>query len=92
MPSLKAECSSCRGTGLYSGFAEPEGTAVVCVTCQGQGWTSLAYTEFTGRKKRHGIRKVARSRGITLVGGVGPTSDAPMTYAEFERQFPVRES
>jgi len=34
-----AECSSCHGTGLYSGMCEGPGVAVVCLTCDGLGGT-----------------------------------------------------
>lgn len=27
---IKQECSACNGTGLYVGFAEKDGAAVVC--------------------------------------------------------------
>ena len=33
------ECESCKGTGLYVGMAEREGSAVVCHTCKGTGKT-----------------------------------------------------
>jgi hypothetical protein len=58
MPSIQVECSSCDGSGLYCGFAEPEGTAVVCHGCGGTGATTLTYKKFTHRKKKRGVRKV----------------------------------
>jgi hypothetical protein len=32
-----ARCTSCEGSGLYVGFAEKDGMAVVCSTCKGTG-------------------------------------------------------
>lgn len=89
MPKLKCECSSCRGTGLYSGFAEPKGTAVICHSCEGQGWVNLSYTEFVGRKKKRGIKSIRISKGAFIATGVGGTG-AVMSYAEFERKYPPK--
>jgi hypothetical protein len=70
MPSLKVECESCAGTGLYVGFAEAPGTAAICVTCVGTGCQEIRYKEWLGRRKgRRGIHTVKRAwgrgRGIT---------------------------
>lgn len=58
-----AECHSCGGTGLYSGFAERDGCAVVCVTCKGTGCEkiSINYTPFEKRKERRDIKRVFKS-------------------------------
>lgn len=87
MASIKQECPSCGGTGLYSGFCEPKGTAVVCLSCEGRGWTNHVYREFTGRKKKTGIKTISRSRGFFIATGVGAVGES-MTYAEFERKHP----
>ncbi len=58
--SIKQECEVCRGTGLYSGFMEPKGVAVICRVCDGKGWHIHRYNEFTGRKKKEGIRSIIR--------------------------------
>ena len=87
--TIKCECDSCRGTGLYQGFAEGKGEAVICLACGGQGWTTFTYTEFEGRKKKRGVTSIRHSRGgfiATGVGGVGET----MSYAEFEKKIPVK--
>ncbi len=84
METVKAECSACGGTGLYSGFAEPKGTAVVCVQCGGDGCQEIHYTPFTRRKGRRGITTVSRSRGSFIVTGVGPVGDS-ITYKEFHQ-------
>jgi hypothetical protein len=83
MAKIEAECSSCGATGLYSGFAEPKGVAVVCVTCGGTGKETITYTPFTKRKERKGIKTVRLSKGTFIVTGVGPTGRA-ISYAEFE--------
>lgn len=76
------ECRSCRGTGLYSGFAEPQGTAVVCLTCGGIGKEEISYKPFKGRKTRRDIEIVKLSAGNLIVTGVGPRGNS-ITYQEF---------
>jgi hypothetical protein len=90
MPSIKIECSSCGGTGLYCGFCEAKGTAVVCQSCAGQGWQNFSYKEFTGRKRRAGVRTISISRGSFIATGVGAVAGTQMTYEEFEKKVPVK--
>lgn len=71
METVKAECSSCGGTGLYCGFAEKKGLAVVCRTCSGTGCKEISYTLFTGRKPKADIHTVSLSRGSFIGTGVG---------------------
>jgi hypothetical protein len=80
--SVKTECSSCRGTGVYHGFAEPPGIGVMCVNCNGTGCCVLEYTPFTAMKRRNDIKQVACSRGTFIGTGVGPVGD-PISYDEF---------
>ena len=80
--SIQTECSSCGGTGVYKGFAEPAGVGVVCVTCDGTGCRTIEYTPFTKMNKRKDVREVRRSRGTLIVTGVGPTGES-VTYEEF---------
>jgi len=68
---VKQECDSCHGTGLYQGFMEQAGTAVICVTCKGKGWYMHQYKEFTGRKRKEGVKKIS----------------GDMTYEEFNRKI-----
>lgn len=84
METVKAECSACGGTGLYSGFAEPEGTAVVCLKCNGSGCMEVHYTPFIRRKGRRGINTINRSRGSFIATGGGPTGGS-ITYQEFQQ-------
>lgn len=83
METVKAECSSCGGTGLYSGFAEPKGTAVICVTCDGTGCQEIRFKPFERRKGKRGIHTIKRSRGTFVGTGVGPTGRI-VTYKEFQ--------
>lgn len=82
MATLETECRSCGGSGVYRGFAEPPGVAVVCLNCDGSGCSKINYTPFTGRKPREGIQEVRRSRGTFIGTGVGPTGGS-VTYREF---------
>lgn len=84
MPTIKEECPSCSGTGLYSGFAEAKGEAVICLSCNGKGWSNYKYKEFTGRKMKQGIKKITCSRGAFIATGVGAVGKS-MTYEEFKQ-------
>jgi hypothetical protein len=79
---VKAECSSCGGTGIYCGFAEPKGVGVVCLNCKGNGHREIEYVPFTGLKKRFGIDTVRLSNGSFIATGIGPTGTA-ITYEDF---------
>lgn len=86
---IKVECDSCRGTGLYSGFAEAKGEAVICQACDGRGWYKYSFKKFKGRKKKAGIKTIRVSRGSFIATGVGGAGKS-MTYAEFEKNFPEK--
>lgn len=87
--TVDAECESCRGTGLYSGFCEGPGVAVVCLGCKGTGCEKLTYTPFTKRRGLRNIKTVQRSQGTFIGTGVGPTGTS-ITYAEFcKGKFPT---
>ena len=87
--SVKAECNSCKGTGLYIGMGEKNGAAVVCHTCKGEGCTtySLRWRAFDSRKKRPGVLQVVQTNpGI----GISPDSEiGGMSYQDWldGRQF-----
>ena len=81
--TITAECGNCGGTGLYRGFAEPEGVAVVCISCQGTGRVELTYTPFTKRKGKRDIHTGRLSRGSFIGTGVGPAGGS-VTYKEFQ--------
>lgn len=86
---IAQECSECHGTGLYSGMCEGKGEAVICCRCDGKGWVFHHFNTFEGRKKKRGIKTVRKSQGEFILTGMGGTGDS-MTYAEFEKQFPVK--
>lgn len=62
MPIVSTKREACEGTGLYSGFKEPKGVAVVCRECNGTGCKTLEYTYFVARRQAHGIHTV-RTQG-----------------------------
>jgi len=79
---IVVECGECEGTGVYHGFAEPEGVGVVCLACKGSGKRTLKYKSFIGRRVRHDIKTVQRSRGWLIGTGIGPVGGS-ITYQEF---------
>ena len=56
--SIKINCKSCGGTGLYIGMAERNGAAAVCSTCSGTGYTDFNYTPFTKKETRKDVKRV----------------------------------
>ena len=58
MKEIQIECPACHGTGLYQGMCEQDGCAVVCTKCDGKGYTTFQYNEFTGKKVKEGIKRV----------------------------------
>lgn len=69
MKIIIIECPHCEGTGLYIGFTERDGAAVICYHCNGTGSTTYSYKEFTGRKNRNDVTRVfKKSQGYTLKG------------------------
>jgi len=82
--SVKAECVACGCTGVYSGFCEPKGTAVVCLICDGTGCEVVRYTPFTGRREKRGIKTVSLSRGGFIATGVGAVGKS-IPYSEFKK-------
>lgn len=82
MITVKTECESCRGTGLYSGMCEGEGVAVICLGCNGTGCAEVAYKPFVKRRGRRDIKTVRLSRGSFIATGVGPMGSS-ITYQEF---------
>lgn len=78
------ECESCGGTGLYVGFAEHDGSAVVCRTCGGTGEDKVdyTYTPFKQRKDKRGIKRVYQvNAGIGI--GVGEVNGETFTLEDF---------
>lgn len=84
LQAIEIECQACNGTGLYVGFAEPLGTAVICYGCDGTGKVTFTYRPFIKRKGKRGVETVARSAGTLIATGVGPVGKT-ITYAEFKQ-------
>ena len=83
MAKVTAECNACGATGLYRGFAEPEGVAVVCLRCNGTGAMTIEYVPFKQRLTRSDVKEVRRSRGSFLPCGVGPMGPV-ISYEQFQ--------
>lgn len=73
------QCGHCAGTGLYVGYGERNGAAVVCSRCDGTGRREMTheYVEFSGQRYRDDVRRVYRCNpgiGIdaTIVPGGAP--------------------
>lgn len=79
--TVKIECGACGSTGLYKGFAEPAGTAVICNQCGGKGYKEAK--PFTGRRRKEGIQRVMVDGGLWFMR----TGSNPQTISieEFER-------
>jgi len=78
------QCDECKGTGLYVGFAEKNGFAVVCHSCKGTGKThkKIEYDDFDGRKDREGIKRVLQTNpGIGI--GLGQMNQKDSTFPSF---------
>jgi hypothetical protein len=80
--TIKAVCSSCRGTGVYSGMCEGNGHAVVCLNCDGTGCEKITYIPFKKRRMKQGIDTVSISKGRFILTGVGSVGEK-VSYKEF---------
>ncbi len=80
METVKAECRSCGGTGVYCGFCEHPGVGVLCVTCGGTGCETIRYTPFTGIKRKRGVKTISVSQGLFLATGVGAKPGTSVNY------------
>lgn len=80
--TVVAECTSCKATGIYVGFAEPEGVGVRCLDCGSTGKVTITYRPFTVRKLRRDVEIVRDSQGSFLPLGIGPSGLA-ISYADF---------
>ena len=85
---IERQCNSCSGSGLYEGFAEKSGAAVVCHTCEGTGKEVITIdnTPFIGRRDKRGIKRVYECNpGIGIGEGNGHTLEefGGMPYKEW---------
>lgn len=83
------ECESCKATGLYIGFAEKNGSAVVCNNCEGTGkkHTKISYDDFEKRRTRKNVERVFQANpGIGIGTRKGPEETAehgPLALTDF---------
>lgn len=85
MTTISIECKHCGGTGLYIGFAERDGAAVICFHCDGTGKTQYTYKKFSGRKNRDDVDRVfKKSQGYMLKGSGEITYDNGL-HVEFDK-------
>lgn len=80
---LTVACDDCGATGLYQGFAQLRGTAVICATCLGTGGRVLRFNPYTGRKPREGIKRIEAANTIWF-----PETSDTITYEEFVSGVP----
>lgn len=94
---IEYACQSCKATGLYVGMGERDGAAVVCHTCKGTGKAvhKFEYEDFTGRKRREGVKRVYEvNPGICI--GTGKTGEyalpdfGGMPYGEWIEDKPFK--
>jgi hypothetical protein len=64
------KCRACKGTGLYVGIAERDGSAVVCHTCNGTGCHHFKYEyeDFTERIPRADVNQVVQVNPGIIIG------------------------
>lgn len=80
--TMKVECPSCNGTGLYQGFMERMDEAVICTSCNGTGAKDLVFTRFSVRRRKNGILKIRAGSGTILDN---PEQATWISYEYFEK-------
>lgn len=93
-------CTSCEGTGLYKGFGERDGFAVVCYRCKGTGkrHEKIEYDDpLKKRKTRTDIIRVLQANpgigvGISKERGLTLESFGGMPYIDWQKglSFPLK--
>lgn len=93
--TVRVECEACDATGLYVGFAERDGAAVVCHKCKGSGCKVLTGRPFTGRREREGVTRVYQANVGYVIGcseqdGIALEDYGGMPHAQWARgsEFP----
>ena len=70
-----AKCQTCKGTGVYVGMAERDGSAIVCNRCNGAGWAHVVIEYEDPPEQRivkEGVRRVYKvNPGIYIGEGEG---------------------
>lgn len=77
------ECLDCGGSGIYSGFCEAKGTAVICLGCDGHGVQTSSFKPFKRLRRVRGISTVYNSRGRFIATGVGAVPEKSVSYSDF---------
>lgn len=72
--TVEIECNACHGTGLYQGYGERHGAAVICCKCNGLGKVDFSYTEFEGRKEMPGVTRVFKPVPFFPQSGIDETT------------------
>ena len=89
-----SECNGCGGTGLYQGMSERSPFAVVCHECNGTGLykINIEYNEFSGRKKKKGVKVVLLTNPGIIVGGDDLNRFGGKPYADWvkDSKFPAK--
>jgi hypothetical protein len=81
-----SECDSCKGTGIYVGFAERDGIGVVCNRCKGSGRVEnrVKYNTFVSRNKRTDVKQVLQTNPGLLCGKLNDLTEfGGMPYADW---------
>ena len=87
---VKAECTSCGGTGLYVGMCEHDGAAVVCHACKGKGFIEEKIKVFSERKKHKFATRVFQTAcGIGI--GMGKTESGIILRLEDFGGMPIKD-
>ena len=93
-------CRACKGTGLYIGMAERNGSAVVCHRCSGTGAEKITFEPFKGRKAKEGVKRVFSTNPGNVLsaedetdreGNLLPFSKYGCTYEEWVEGAQPRE-
>jgi hypothetical protein len=92
-------CQDCKGTGVYKGFAENDGFAVICFTCKGTGCyhTKYEYDDFEGKIFDSSIHTVLKTNpgigiGIDKKQNLSKDSFGGMPYQDWweGKEFPKK--
>jgi hypothetical protein len=88
-----AECSSCKGTGIYVGFAERDGIGVVCNVCKGSGRVEncVKYNTFVSRNKRTNVKHVIQTNPGICCGKLNDLTEfGGMPYSDWVEGKPFK--
>jgi len=91
MISIPIKCPECGGTGLYRGFGEKNGAAVVCSGCKGtgKGMQHHEYEDFDGKVPVKDVKRVYRINvGWTLFGDATDMGGIPYDDWAAGEDFP----